>query len=100
MKDGASLFDAVRKVIRHFESHELMADYFKKHESEVFDMVNFEWNADRAKEVAFNEGAQQVIVQVAISLLKNKAPMNLITDATHLSAEEVEKIAREHQLAV
>ncbi len=34
-----------------------------------------------------------------LSLLKNKAPMYFITDATNLSVEEVERIAREHQLA-
>ena len=99
VKDGSSLFDAVKKSIRYCESHDLMADYFKKHESEVLDMVNFEWNADRAKEVAFKEGAQQATIQVALSLLKNKAPMNLITDATHLSVKEVEQIAKDHQLA-
>lgn len=30
------------------ETHDLMADYFQKNESEVFDMVNFKWNQKRA----------------------------------------------------
>ena len=107
VKDGFSLFEAVKKSIRYCESHDLMADYFKKHESEVFDMISFEWNTTRAKEVAFQEGreegrvetAKQMTNQFVLSLLQNKAPMKLITESTHLSVEEVEKIAKEHQLA-
>ena len=83
-------------------------------------MVNFEWNADRAKEVAREEGrvegreegreegriegsietAKKMTNQFVLSLLKNKAPMKLITESTQLSVEEVEKIAKEHQLAI
>ena len=100
VQEGSSLFDAVKKAIRYCESHELMAEYFYKHESEVFDMVNFEWDADRAKEVIRAEERAELTTQVAISLLKNEVPMKFITDATHLSVEEVQKIAREHQLAV
>ena len=107
-KRGATLFDAIKKAIRYCESHELMADYFQKHESEVLDMVNFEWNADRAKEVAREEGrvegnietAKKMTNQFVLSLLKNKAPMKLITESTQLSVEEVEKIAKENKLAI
>lgn len=107
VKDGFSLFEAIKKSIRYCESHDLMSDYFKKHESEVFDMTSFEWNTARAKEIAFQEGreegreetAKQMTNQFVLSLLKNKAPMKLITESTHLSVEEVEKIAKEHQLA-
>ena len=112
VKEGSSLFDAVKKSIRYCESHDLMADYFQKHESEVLDMVHFEWNATRAKEVtreeALAEGREEgraeervaLTTQFAVTLLKNKAPMKLITESTHLSVEEVEQIAKEHQLAM
>ena len=104
VKDGSSLFDAVKKSIRYCESHDLMADYFKKHESEVFDMVNFEWDPVRAKEVTreegFAEGEKKMAIQVTLSLLKNNIPVHFITESTHLSVEEVEKIAKDHQLAI
>ncbi len=104
VKDGSSLFDAVKKSIRYCESHDLMADYFKKHESEVFDMVNFEWDPVRAKEVAYEEGdaaaTKRVTNEIALSLLQNKIPIKLITESTHLSIEEVMQLAKEHQLAI
>ena len=108
VKENFSLFDAVKKAIRYCESHDLMANYFKKHESEVFDMVNFEWNATRAKEVACQESRAEERVettkrltnQFVLALLQKKASMDFITDVTHLSVEEVEKIAKEHQLAI
>ncbi len=132
LKANFSRFDAVRKAIRYCESHDLMADYFKKHESEVFDMVSFEWNATRAKEVAHEEGVEdgieiglakglakgreegieigreqereeatkRVTNQVALSLLQNKIPLKLISESTHLPIEEVEQLAKEHQIAI
>ena len=104
VKDGSSLFDAVKKSIRYCESHDLMADYFKKHESEVFDMVNFEWDPVRAKEVAYEEGdaaaTKRVTNEIALSLLQNKIPIKLITESTHLSIEEVTQLAKDHQLAI
>ena len=81
---------------------------FNDKDREVLDMINFEWDPVRAKEVACEEArteerietTKRVTNDIALSLLKNKAPMKLITESTHLSIEEVEKIAREHQLAV
>ncbi len=80
-------------------------------ENELLGMVSFEWDPVRAKEVAreealeegfekgCNETATKMTHQFVLSLLANKAPMTLITATTHLSMEEVERIAREHQLA-
>ncbi len=98
-ESGLSLDDAVKAAILYCESHDLMAEYFRKHESEVCDMVNFEWNAERAKEVTREETEKIVLTKVALSLLKNKAPLKLITDSTHLSMEEIEKIAKDNGLA-
>ncbi len=63
-------------------------------------MVSFEWDADRAKEVAVEETRIATTKEFVLSLLKNKAPMNLITATTQLSPEEVEKIAKENRLAL
>ncbi len=67
-------------------------------------MVSFEWDADRAKEVAVEETriatTKQLTTKFVLSLLRNKAPMNLITATTKLSVEEVEKIAKENRLAL
>ncbi len=114
VKSGLSLFAAIKTAIRYCESHDFMAEYFKNHESEVLDMISFEWDPVRAKEVAREEALEEGIEigrvegsretatkmtnQFVLSLLANKAPMTLITATTHLSMEEVERIAREHQL--
>ncbi len=115
VKSETSLLGAMKKAIRYCTSHDFMAEYFKNHESEVLDMISFEWDPVRAKEVAREEAlaegreegriegsretATKMTNQFVLSLLANKAPMTLITATTHLSMEEVEKIAREHQLA-
>ncbi len=67
-------------------------------------MVNFEWDPVRAREVTFEEGLaegeKKMAIQVTLSLLKNNVPVRFITESTHLSVEEVEKIAKDHQLAI
>ncbi len=65
----------------------------------AYDMVSFEWNAARANEITKEETEKTVLAKVALSLLKNKAPLKLITDSTQLSVEEIEKIAKENGLA-
>ncbi len=98
-ESGLPLADAVKAAILYCENHDLMAEYFRKHESEVYDMVSFEWNAARASEIMKEETEKTVLTKVALSLLKNKAPLKLITDSTQLSVEEIEKIAKDNGLA-
>lgn len=62
--------------------------------------ISFTWDPVRAEQVLREETAKRVTNQIALSLLQNKAPIKLIAECTRLSVKEVEKIAREHQLAI
>ncbi len=101
--EGLSLFESIKRAIRYCESHDLMTDYFKNHESEVLTMVSFEWDADRAKEVAVEETriatTKQLTTKFVLSLLADNVPLKSIVNATQLSPEEIEKIAKENRLA-
>lgn len=50
IQNGLELRTAIRQAITYCKAHDLMADYFQKNESEVFDMVNFKWDQKRALE--------------------------------------------------
>lgn len=91
-------------------------------------MVTFEWNSVRAREVAREEGhedgfaegfvkgfqegfgekigkatpeiSEKMMTQITLFLLKEKLLLETITNVTHLSKEEVEKIAEEHHIVV
>ena len=53
---------SVRQAIQYCIDHDWLREYFKqKQESEVFDMVNFVWNQDRALQIRAEEAMQEGI---------------------------------------
>lgn len=115
IQNGLELRTAIRQAITYCKTHDLMADYFQKNESEVFNMVNFKWDQKRALEVAKEDGVaigeargeargkllgeRNAMMKVALSLLKKGLPVGVITDSTNLSLEEIRKIAKDNGLA-
>lgn len=114
--NGLSLRQSIREAVKYCETHDWMKEYFINHESEVFDMVAFKWDDAKALKIAKKEyweeghaeghaeglveGAHKTIMQVALALLKNNAPINLITASTNLTAAEVEEIAKKNGFAI
>ena len=47
---------AIRMAIAYCEEHDLMKEFFEENENEVLDMVNFNWDQNRAIEVAKEDG--------------------------------------------
>ncbi len=103
---GKVLFSAVKAAIRYCESHDLMANFFKRNEREVYDMVSFKWDDNLAKEIAMEEsrekgreeGKASTILEMAVKLLKKSYPLKDVVDITDLSPEEVKEIAKKHGL--
>lgn len=112
--NGRSLFSAVKAAIRYCESHDLMANFFKRNEREVYDMVSFKWDDNLAKKIAIEESREEglkeglkegreegkvsAIVEMAVKLLKKSYPLTDVVDVTELSPEEVKEIAKKHGL--
>ena len=115
VRAGLELKTAIRQAITYCETHDILADYFQKNESEVFDMVNFKWDQKRALEIAKEDGfadgiavgeargeargERKATMKIALSLLKKDLPVGVITDSTNLSLEEIRKIAKDNGLA-
>jgi len=97
--DGLELKTAIRQAITYCKTHDIMADYFQKNESEVFDMVNFKWDQKRALEIAKEDGKHNAAFEITLNLLKKGLPLGTITECTKLSPEEVRKIAKDNGLA-
>ncbi len=102
--NGLSLHQAIREAIRYCETHDWMKEYFKSHESEVFDMVSFKWDDAKALKIAkeeyLEEGTRRTLIRVVLSLLKKKYPLSAVVDATDLTAEEIREIAKENGFAI
>ena len=60
VKSGSSLESAVRQAIQYCIDHDWLGEYFKqKQEREVFNMVDFAWNQERALQIRAEEAMQE-----------------------------------------
>lgn len=73
---------------------------FKANEQEVFDMVSFKWDNQRALEIAHEEAKQETRCEVALDMLKHDFPINLVASISKLSLEQLRKLAQAHHLTV
>ncbi len=79
--------------------HTVLAEYFQKNESEVFDMVSFKWDQKRAIEIAKEDTEHNVLVRVVLNMMKNDFTPNEIVQATNLSLDDIRKIAQKNNFA-
>ena len=79
--------------------HTVLAEYFQKNESEVFDMVSFKWEQKRAIEIAKEDTEHNVLVRVVLNMMKNGFTPNEIVQATNLSLDDIRKIAQKNNFA-
>ena len=98
LKTGATLMTAIKRAIRYCETHDLMKEYFTQNESEVFDMVNFKWDDQRAREVA-QEELQMAKAEAAEAKKAAKAAAEEAKAAAKEAKTEGDKGAR-HEIAL
>lgn len=60
IRNGSTLEMAVGDAVQYCMDHDYLGDYFRqKHKEEVFDMLNFAWNQERALEVRAEEAMEK-----------------------------------------
>ena len=84
-----------------------LTDYFvRKEQEEVFDMVNFKWDWNRALEVRVEEAAEEATAKTAdakttefvINLLQEHEPYEKISRLASTPLENVRRIAKMNNL--
>ena len=64
VKKGGTLESAIGEAVQYCIAHGYLRDYFhQKHTKEVFDMLNFAWNQERALEVRAEEAMEKGLAQ-------------------------------------
>ena len=87
-----------------------MKEFLQEHESEVIDMVNFEWNQKDFEEAIREDGWQQGAAQgreegreeeksaFILGMLKEKLPLETIARVSKMSVERIQELGRMHSL--
>jgi len=113
---GKTLRQAITLAIRYCKEHDLLAAYFaQKEQKEVFDMVSFKWDWNRAMEVRAEEAAEEAAKKAAeeatekaaeakttefvLNLLHEHEPYERISRLASTSIENVQRIANKNNLA-
>lgn len=72
VRTGSALEAAVDNAVRYCIAHDYLGDYFrKKHTEEVFDMLDFAWNQERALEVRAEEAMEKERIFSIRNLMAN-----------------------------
>ena len=97
MKDKEAAFKA---AIKYCREHDILKELLELNSTEVFNMLITEWNTEDAKKVWYaegreegrEEGIQQEKLQTTTKLKNLGVSIEIISQATGLSAEEIEGI--------
>ena len=97
---GNTLRQAISQAIKYCKEHDLLADYFaRKEQEEVFDMVSFKWDWDRAMEVRAEEAADAKTTEVVINMLKKHYSCDEIVELAGTTKDNIIRIAQMNKLA-
>ena len=107
---GMERVRAIREAVRYCMEHDVMKEFLQEHESEVIDMVNFEWNQKDFEEAIREDGWQQGAAQgreegreeeksaFILGMLKEKLPLETIARVSKMSVERIQELGRMHSL--
>ena len=73
-------------------------DRLQEHESEVIDMVNFEWNQKDFEEAVREEVREEETSAFILGMLKEKPPLETIARVSKMSVERIQELGRMHSL--
>ena len=111
---GMERVQAIREAMRYCMEHNIMKEFLREHESEVIDMVNFEWNQKDFEEAVREDGIEQGMARgreeglakgreeeksaFILGMLKEKLPLETIARVSKMSVERIQELGRMHSL--
>ena len=111
---GMTQAQAISEAIGYCLQHDLMKEFLAEKSKEVYDMVNFKWDAEVAKEVwkeeamekgraegkaegkaeGMEKGKEKGKEETAMEMLRNKLDMQLIARCTKLSIKRIAELSK------
>ena len=99
---GMERVRAIREAMQYCMEHDVMKEFLQEHESEVIDMVNFEWNQkdfeEAVREEGLAKGREEEKSAFILGMLKEKLPLETIARVSKMSVERIQELGRMHSL--
>ena len=92
--------EAIKQAIKHCLEHDILTEFFKRHATEVINMLLTEWNMEEAKQVWYEEGVEEGLEKgmekgmetVARNALAEGAALEFVQKITGLDMETLKNI--------
>jgi hypothetical protein len=85
----------IKEAIKFCIDNNILREYLLEHESEVFNMLNYEFNLEIAKRVEREEGREKGKELVVVNLVKKGVDMDLVSESTGISVERIHELLKE-----
>ena len=113
LQAGKTHDEAVKATLEYCRKHGIMEDYFAQKGQEVFDMLNFAWNEDDARDAWLEEGTERGIQleqknqahqreqeesKRVLQMLRDEFAPDVIARYSPFSLEHIQDLGRSHGL--
>jgi len=92
-RETGNLEAGMKAAIKYCKDHDILKEFLELHSTEVFNMLITEWDTEKAKEVWYEEGLEEGVIQgkllTAANLKKMGISTEIIAQATGLSIDEI-----------
>jgi predicted transposase/invertase (TIGR01784 family) len=103
LAQGQDLEDAIRSAVTECVSADILAEFLKRHSSEVLNMLTQEWNWDKYYDIRYEEGIQQGIqrgaeqraYESARRMFARNVPLEQIAEFTLLPLDRLRVLQQE-----
>ena len=96
MEKNDDLLKVIRDAVKYCQEHDILKEYLEKHETEVINMLFYEYNQELEREVIREEAIEQGIAREKLTIARNLfaegSTSEFVQRITGLPLDEIEKL--------
>ena len=90
---GLTRKEAISCAVKFCLDNGLMRGYLEENSKEVFNMLALQWEQDKAIRASYEDGRDDAIESVALSMIQDGEPLDKILRFTKLSTERIKELS-------
>ena len=93
IRAGLTRKEAISCAVKFCLDNGLMRGYLEENSKEVFNMLALQWEQDKAIRASYEDGRDDAIESVALSMIQDGEPLDKILRFTKLSTERIKELS-------